>query len=862
MKHNAKYTMALLALLLAACHPDKKELVSMTARMENVSQEDEQGSKTYLTNDERWVCWEDGDYVAICPEEYTGSHPFPDDKDTVHFPVTDGVGTMEALFSREINKEAYSAIFNSPITLFSPPNLDPRPKAGTNRKSWIITIPQKQPYRETVSPDPDHTFSPSILPMVAYSGSGFNVSYNYFHPVSGILRLQFYSSGATDVTIDSIFIESHDSPISGPFELPVTNGVGVPAIEDPEPFITPSGTPTARDYTLTVTDINKPVGGTNQDKIHTFYVPIPATKDLTLTQSDPLNYYTDYKLRVTVFGHRTASNVKVQCKKILNAKIHRCNITKMRALDLTNFVEDGNGTSSVQLVGCGTEDRPFQIYTLSDLAKVRDAFKLDIPRVNGQRVRGMGHPNGPTYFKISRSDIVIPNDSIWIDANCKGISNFKGYMYMETPTSNLNYVTNNSRYALFHSISDSGLVEGVRLDGNIELIARSDEFSPFCYENNGTIRNCHNNCNVIIDQEGSYAKHLAGLCAINHGKIIGGANNGNLRSDSSNVAGICYKNDGRIEGSFTMSHAKLKGKNIAGVCYYNSNVLGLGVVTDCVVSSSTNPVNTTGNVGVIVFENHGTVSDCRSSGSLIFTTVGSIGGIVNTNYGIVKNCSNTVTMEGCNTSVGGIVAINMAGEVYNCDNEGDHYIMGTNGTATATYAGGIVGWLKGGKIANCFNECEVSMAITSGGIVGKIEMTAWAQPADRPVQNCYCGFSKRLHGYIHDTICKVGFSCFSTNGGDFDTLYGCNLFSETSFNITRVLPTYKTWTGNTIDVNSSLVTALNYWVNNCGSAGKYWSWKVNSDEIMPRFNNPNYTKRKGKVQKAQTFSSRTKKKRR
>lgn len=855
MKYRFLILFAVVALLVA-CGKEKPERIVMNGRMENVTDADPNApnTKTYITNDERWVCWESTDQVLICPRDNRQSDAINGDDDVV-FDVAGGIGTTTSLLTADIIKEAHANIFKNPIYLFSPHTLNPTKSSS----GWTITLPATQPYRTTTTPDPDHTFSSQVMPMVAFS-NGVQEPYQYFHPVCGILRLQFYSSSATEVIVDKIVFKAKDpttgddKQISGVFKVTTNNSLETPAIQDPEPFITPNGIAQTTDNTITITDINKPMGGSHQNSLYAFYLALPYTKDPTRNSDNPEDFLDNYKLSVTVKAHRADdASVKLKCAKVLTCKIHRCNLTKMRALDLEGFVSDdaaGPGTSSVQLVGDGSKDRPFQIYTYDDLLKVRTAFDdaKGNPMVNGQAVKGINEAGGPTYFKICRSDIVIPADGVWTGNG--GIKNFKGYMYFESSTANQGIIENNSNRALFESISPYGKVEGISLAGSVTVRAR-DIYSPFCQENNGIMLNCHNYCDVTVDvyNSGSHKMYLAGLCAENRGTIIGGANSGDMRSDSSNVAGICYYNYGTIQGSFTISHATPKGKNIAGICFEN---MGGAIVKECIVSSSVNPINSSGNAGIIVFKNNSnaTISDCRVAGSLMFTANGSLGGICNTNYGTVKNCSNTVTLVGCNTSVGGIVAINEAGEVYNCDSEGDHEIRGSNGTNTATYAGGIVGWLKGGSINNCFNQCLVTLAINSGGIVGKIEMPAWRPSVERPVQNCWSGYGINLHGYVYDTICKVGNTCFSAAMSDFDTLSGCNRFHESLYHLTGILPSYANYVRDQcsscpVELNMPLKDALNYWVDfvNPYNGSKYWRWTVNDDEYMPRFDMPAPAKR-------------------
>lgn len=876
--------------LLAACKKEKV-MVTLNARMENVTDVDpnaQSGAKTYITNDERWVCWESTDKVTVCPLK--DRTPGCD----LEFDVAGGVGTTQALLAKEMDesdRDAHSNIFSNPIYLFSPNNLYPtRIDQGSDATSplddnWTITLPHNQPYRNDDDARADHSFSSQVLPMVAFS-NGVDEPYQYFHPVCGILRLQFYSTSNDDVVIDQILVEAKNPSdnsnrkISGTFKVTGVNALSTPAIQDPEPFILPYGDIGVGDNELAITGIKKGVGGIfNKDKLYTFYLPLPYTKDPTYTSSDPEDFLDPYKLRITVKGFLNGSTSSpVQCSKILVAKIHRCNITKMRALDLTDFVAaPGAGTSTVQLVGDGSKDRPFQIYTAADLEKVRVAFATaakGTPVINGQNVVGYT-PGGSkyTYFKICRSDInLVTSDQydaltaaqkekavVWTE----GIRDFMGYMYFESSTANQGQIVNTSGQPLFENITSQGKVEGIFIGGTL-TVAALDHFSPFCTRNDGYMINCRNACNVTFDvaHSGSSLMRLAGLCVDNYGTIQGGSNSGDLRSDNSDVAGICYNNFNIIEGSFTMSHATQYGQNISGVCFNNANS---GIVRECIVTSSTNPVTSSGNVGIVVFTNRGLISDCRAAGSLNYTALGSLGGICNTNHGIVRNCSNTVTLVGCNTSVGGIVAINEAGEVYNCSNEGDHEIRGTNGTLTAQYAGGIVGWLKGGTITNCYSYCRVTNAVKSGGIVGRIEMAALAPISGNPVRNCWQAYSNLFYGENADTICKIGYSCFSPNGSENTALVGCNHFDDSYFTISvnGMLASYQAfladpdgdgnasnndYSGSTPAAGSHLVDALNFWVyygnksESRTSDTRYWEWEVATGEVLPRFRLPTTTK--------------------
>ena len=858
MKRVFNYKMALVALLLvgsmSACQ--KKVSVSFGGQMENVQSIDSSGAKTYLSHAEEWVLWEAGDEIRVVEGTNT---------DYNDFRIVSGEGSLYAFFRGEATEGSKKRYAFSPKSLY-------KTRSGD---VFTITLPAEQPYRTVADPatDPDHSFAPNVLPMVSFANSSLEDLEFYFHPVCGIMRLQFFRSAATEVTINSIDIESKDMQLSGDFTLKASNAIGSPVIEDPEPFVQPKASPSEADKKVTITGINQTIGGSQSSNLCTFYVPLPSTKDLTAnvsTNTDGSMTQDTYTLLVTVHG--TQSGNPVKCSKALKVNIHRSNLTMLRALDLTTWVhDDGNstiaGSVDVSLVGCGTKDRPFQIYTADDLVRVRNAFSSANPTVNGQPVVGYD-PDAkvePTYFKITRSDIVLMtqaaydalDDSDPLQAAVKakaapwtsGINNFKGVMYFATSAAYSGGITNNSDQPLFQSVSANGRLEEIYVKGTMSnLNMTTDIFSPLCHTNNGYIIDCHNRCNVSVSASSASSKYLAGICAINNNVIEGGANDANLSTSTSNVAGICYRNNasGKIMGSFALSRAVPSGVNIAGVCFEN-----YGLVKDCLISSNVNPVRSSGNWGVIVFENKSgaTVENCRSAGALVYTTTGSIGGICHTNYGTVCNSSNTVTLVGASGSIGGVVAVQEAGEIYNCDSEGDHYIEGSTNNRTADNAGGIVGWLKGGTVKNCYNHCRVGLATNSGGVVGRVEMPSYT--STRPLENCWSGYGHKFKGTTSDTICKMGKFCFSATYGDFDTINGngCNIFSNVTYKITNLHQgpntlSYIDMSGyglsDTPGEESYLVDALNYWVNNVsGNTSKYWQWVVPDGEVMPRLHNPN-----------------------
>lgn len=690
--------LALLSLaVLSSCEKEKK--LSFGVEMEQPSDPD---SKTYLGHAEEWMYWENGDDMYCWVVGYSQRQGF--DLASGHQSLTATfVSDDAATIAESDNDKEVFAIY-------------PKDSYGSldNSGNGTLIFPAVQPYRNEAQ-HPDSSFGRGCMPMVAYGAGGLKEGL-YFHVVAGMLRIQLFSSAAVgDKKISQIkFTEISDSPqpISGAFTI---NG-----IKTYRPYLS-GGSVTDETRSITISDINQTVGS---NKLLTFYLPLPAVGGPTA--------YTRYKLKMEVL----TSDNKYYTKK-LEADIHRRNITFLRAVDLSKWEDapsDGTttGLTDVHLVGSGTKDRPFEIYSSAELIQVRDAFnsaassKAAPVIINGLTV------TADSYFQISRSDIKLTTEN-WNS----GIKNFTGHMYFASNQAVYAGITNESNVPIFASIGDHGVVERLNVKGTHNYRGSGD-FSPFCAVNNGTIIDCHNQCAVTAQ----FSQNLAGICVTNNGTIKGGANEANLISTAlggGNVAGVCLTNNGTIQGNFTLSSALPKGNNVAGICYTNN-----GTVKDCQLSANAYQLNATGNWGGIVFDNLGTIDNSVSSGTVIFTTTGSIGGIANSNSGTIKNCSNRINrIEGKSGSTGGICGTMTGGKIYNCFSAASATVVGYQRatSVSAEYggnAGGIVGMLTGGNVVNCYNRSTVSNATNAGGIVGVISFGY--------VANCYNGNSKNFCG--------------------------------------------------------------------------------------------------------------------
>lgn len=770
--HNIPWALLLLtvvALTVVSCRKDKdkERLTSIGGVIEDTPVED--GSKVYLSDNEQWLRWENGDKIFVWST--TGESGTYELASWCHQQL---IGSFLSS-SSEVTA-------NSTLYAFYPLGIASNPANLTSGShTMTLMLPATHPYRENSSAiDPDFSFGKGAMPMVAYRPE-HNSQELYFHSLAGILRFQLYGGSllTDEFTINEITFEAKsddaNNRLSGAFTITKSS------IEDNQPYITAAASPTDAERKVSITDISpsgseKIIGGTgtNKNNLFTFYLPLPAVANPYGEGS----HKTTYKLKMHVIGTQGGSP---KCfVRTLTVDIRRLSITMMPAMEINTVVDLSTaGTGSVgtpTIVGCGTEARPFQVYTADQLKYLRDCNN-NSRTVNGQTL------GANTYIKICRSDItltapsgktagtVLPgrlhplmatgtkDDPAGTSVEWNGgFSHFKGHMYFSSSAGENGGITNNSGHPLFESIDANAWVEGVYVKGEINLPSGSGTFSPMCGENNGTMKDCHNKCRV----SSTSGHNLAGLCCTNKGSIIGGANDA-LLTTTGNVAGICYTNSssGTLQGNFSLSTAVPNGANIAGICYSNS-----GYVQDCQVSANITDIRSSGNWGVVVFENSNVVTNCRSTGTVVFSTSGSIGGVVNTNNagGTIDGCSLNVTLRGGDGSVGGIVAVMNGGTVRNCYANGEPTISGrpSGGSSNyADYAGGIVGWLHGGAVYNCYNRCMVSNATNSGTMLGRIDHGA-------TIENCW---SDQAHDFLGDVSSRsdqgeIGPFCFSAHAGD------------------------------------------------------------------------------------------------
>lgn len=684
---SAFFGLLLAVAFFTACEePETLSELSFSSTIEGLVSSDttSDGAKVYLRN-EKWIYWEDGDIISISSNTGEGS-------------VLNYMAQLANINAGFINDpdgdwQDFNGLFISSLPEGSRYFLGLHPynqynvirPAGSSSSDFSevqIVVPDVQPATS------DITFARNVFPMVAWYGgewrpeqpsTPFNLD---FHSLAGLVRLQVFTSGTNNTTLESITItETNGKAIAGKFH--------VRDYKTHYPYLEAVGGGATSTVTMPVgRDV---VAG---DGVITCYLVLPATT--------PNNGYVRYNLNAT-FNYADGTN------KFANTvvSVRRNGLTYLRAVDVA-------GTAG--LVGNGTPERPYKIYTVNDMKYIRDAFAAPGGNVyiNGREVTAQ------TVFHVMRNDIAL-SPSNWPS----GISGFKGHMLFKAQTSSKPGIINISGMPIFESVSAQGIVEdmpvraaGVDDSGNGAVFGIGEIYSPLVHTNNGTIANCRvlnldsTTYNDLSGTSGGKAgaeypaqgvqsaqRHLAGICAVNYGLIIGCNSEAYFATSAGNVAGICYENHGTIRScaaATPMQVGLVAGeKKVAGICHRNVAPLDKGIYDSYFTMNQIegNDFHWSG----IVSSNASTVEHCYTSATTYINTSGRFCGIAESNVGDINYCyfQGRVTAP----AIAGLVGANgTAGTIVNS------YVLAAQmilpGDADAV-AGGLADTNEG-TLHNCF----------------------------------------------------------------------------------------------------------------------------------------------------------------
>jgi hypothetical protein len=167
-----------------------------------------------------------------------------------------------------------------------------------------------------------------------------------------------------------------------------------------------------------------------------------------------------------------------------------------------------------------------------------------------------------------------------------------------------------------------------------------------------------------------------------------------------------------------------------GECGCNSNEVGglagenHGTISNCYSTGDVNGgINAWEVGGLVGYNSGGSISNCFSTGAVIGGDSSyEVGGLVGLNYSSISNCYSTATVNSGDYSewLGGLAGENDYGSISNCYSTGT--VTGGAGGDYGGYIGGLIGgnyW--GGSITNCYATGAVSGGDDAnwlGGLVG------------------------------------------------------------------------------------------------------------------------------------------------
>ena len=331
--------------------------------------------------------------------------------------------------------------------------------------------------------------------------------------------------------------------------------------------------------------------------------------------------------------------------------------------------------------------------------------------------------------------------------------------------------TEESHLGLFGYIGNDGSVSNVNVS-NVHLEGYKYVGAICGYLSQGTITNC----NASIGKIDSWTHYAGGICG--------------------------YVKSGTISNCFNSCFLDAKYQSVGGICGYNK-----GTIDNCRNSADIN-IDEPYYVGGVCGYNEGTIKNSFNNSVRIASSGQYVGGVCGLNTFYIINCKNKASVSADQGYVGGVCGKSLYGQIIDCYNDGEVYIMkveetseeydyigGVCGYAEDTrfencynlrgiktpwdYAGGICGYLGDkGNIQDCHNEGSVSASSYVGGVCGYGTFTG-------NITNCYNtgsitgsgsyvgGIGGKFVGYITTMVC---YNTGSISGG-WDYVGGISGFS-------------------------------------------------------------------------------------
>ena len=207
-------------------------------------------------------------------------------------------------------------------------------------------------------------------------------------------------------------------------------------------------------------------------------------------------------------------------------------------------------------------------------------------------------------------------------------------------------------------------------------------------------------------------RNIGGLAAMNSGTLSHCCVAGSVSSAYSSIGGLSGSNSGSIIACQTSGTVNSSGAGncIGGLIGGNS-----GSLTDCYANSSVNGTDQSNIIGGLAGYNSGTIIACHATGSVNGETF--VGGLAGENFeGLITSCYATGSVSGI-SQVGGLVGVNWSARMPEDSTIINSYATGSV-TGTSDRVGGLVGHGELSLITFCYATGSVSSLDSVGGLVG------------------------------------------------------------------------------------------------------------------------------------------------
>lgn len=211
-----------------------------------------------------------------------------------------------------------------------------------------------------------------------------------------------------------------------------------------------------------------------------------------------------------------------------------------------------------ELKGEGTQESPYLISNIKEFLTM--AYSVNILNENySGKIFKVAHKD--LTFDFSQYNFLsIGNDTTTFDGTILGNNlTLKGIR-----------IENGANVGVFSELGTNGVLKSINVLG---IVKAHSKVASLVGTNNGTILGCSSSVTVAgINQKANENNIVAGICAINNGKIYQTSFTGSVSGVANTMAGLCGVNYGEILNVFNSGKVELTKNNLAEAIYVSGLV--------------------------------------------------------------------------------------------------------------------------------------------------------------------------------------------------------------------------------------------------------------------------------------------------